>query len=212
MKAVCYLRVSTSEQSDSGLGLEAQRTAIAAECTKRGWHNTQLFEDAGFSGATLNRPGIEEALAELDRCGPNAVLVAAKLDRIARSVLHFAEIMERSRKNGWALVCLDLGVDTLTAQGKFVASIFASFAELERDLISQRTKAALAVKKAQGVKLGRPPSIPPDVLKQIHELRKAGLSLRATAEHLNQAQVPTAQGGIKWWPETVRTAERHELL
>ena len=84
-------------------------------------------------------------------------LVVAKLDRLSRSLLDFAALMERGRKRGWNLIALDLGVDTSTPSGEMMASVLATFAQqFERRLIGQRTKDALAVKRSQGVVLGRP--------------------------------------------------------
>jgi DNA invertase Pin-like site-specific DNA recombinase len=89
-----------------------------------------------------------------------------------------------------------------------MAHVLATFGQFERRLISQRTKEALAVKKASGVRLGRPPTLPQSVVQRIQRLRARGLSLRAIADSLNQDGVPTAQGGAKWYPATVR----HVLL
>jgi DNA invertase Pin-like site-specific DNA recombinase len=142
-----YVRVSTGEQADSGAGLEAQRMAIRLACEQRGWELVGMVEDAGFSAATLARPGITQAF-DLVESGGASVLVVAKLDRLSRSLLDFAAVMERSRRKRWALVALDLGVDTTTPQGEMMANILATFAQFERRLISQRTKDALAIKTA----------------------------------------------------------------
>lgn len=88
--------------------------------------------------------------------GDACTLVVSKLDRLSRSLVQFAELMERSRRKGWSLVALDLGVDTSTPAGEMMASVLASFAQYERRLIGQRTRDALAVKREQGVRLGRP--------------------------------------------------------
>jgi DNA invertase Pin-like site-specific DNA recombinase len=83
-------------------------------------------------------------------------LVVAKLDRLSRSLVDFGSIMERARKKGWSLAALDLGVDATTPAGKMIANAMATIAQFERHLIGERTKAALAVRKAQGAKLERP--------------------------------------------------------
>jgi DNA invertase Pin-like site-specific DNA recombinase len=83
-------------------------------------------------------------------------LVVAKLDRLSRSLVDFGSIMERARKKGWSLAALDLGVDTTTPAGEMIANAMATIAQFERHLIGERTKAALAVRKAQGAKLERP--------------------------------------------------------
>ena len=153
---VGYIRVSTSEQADSGAGLEAQRAAIRSEAERRGWQLVHVFEDAGASGKSLNgRRGLQRALEAIE-AGTAEGLVVAKLDRLSRSLLDFAALMERARKGGWNLIALDLGVDTSTPAGEMMASVLATFAQFERRLIGQRTKDALAIKRAQGVVLGRP--------------------------------------------------------
>lgn len=81
--------------------------------------------------------------------GQADALCVAKLDRLSRSLLDFAGLMERSRKRGWSLVALDLGVDTSTPSGEMMASVLATFAQFERRLIGERTRAALAEKRAR---------------------------------------------------------------
>jgi DNA invertase Pin-like site-specific DNA recombinase len=200
---VGYVRVSTAEQADSGAGLEAQRAAIRLACEQRGWELVGVVEDAGFSAATLARPGITEAFA-LVESGNASVLVVAKLDRLSRSLLDFASVMERSRRKRWALVALDLGVDTKTPQGEMMANILATFAQFERRLIGQRTKDALAVKRAEGVKLGRPRSLSVEVTERVWRMHRRGTSLRQIAHRLNTDGVPTAHGGACWYASTVR--------
>ena len=92
--------------------------------------------------------------------GDAAALVVAKLDRLSRSMIDFTALMATAQKQGWALVALDCAVDTTTPAGEAMANVLATFAQFERRLISQRTREALAVKRAQGVRLGRPPTLP----------------------------------------------------
>lgn len=202
MRVIGYLRVSTAEQRESGAGLDAQRTAIEAEASRRGW-KVEWIEDAGISAKDLRRPGIQRALALLAD-GEASALVTAKLDRLSRSLLDFAGLMDRARAEGWALVCLDLNVDTTTAAGEMVASVMASFAQFERKLIGQRTRDALAAKRAAGVRLGRPRSIPRHVRDRIVSERDAGKGWSAIAAGLNEDGVPTAGGGIRWHDTTVK--------
>jgi DNA invertase Pin-like site-specific DNA recombinase len=173
-----YVRVSNEEPITSGLGLEAQRT-IVAECERRAWDPVEVYEDAGVSGKSLvGRPALQEALSAV-RSHVSSALIVAKLDRLSRSLLDFAGLMEDAREEGWALVILDLGVDTTTPSGEMIANVMATFAQFERRLIGQRTKDALAVKRRQGVRLGRPPSLSADVVKRIKRERRAGRTLRA---------------------------------
>jgi DNA invertase Pin-like site-specific DNA recombinase len=206
MRAVAYTRVSTSEQADSGAGLDVQIAAIELDCRRRDATIVERFEDAGFSAKNLKRPGIQQAL-DLLGTGRADALVVAKLDRLSRSLLDFAALMERARREGWALVALDLGVDTTTPSGEMMANVLATFAQFERRLIGQRTKDALAIKRAQGVKLGRPRAVPGEIIDQIVAMRASGTTFAAIATQLNECQVPTGHGGACWHASTV-----HALL
>lgn len=197
-----YVRVSTEEQATSGLGLADQRRTIAAEADRRGWH-VEWVEDAGYSARDLRRPGVATALDRL-ASGEARTLVVSKLDRLSRSLVDFAGLMARAQKQGWALVALDLGVDTTTASGELVANVMAAVAQWERRIISDRTKAALAMKRAEGVRLGRPLTLASSLRQRIADERATGASLRAIAAGLNADGVPTAHGGAQWRPSTVR--------
>jgi len=116
MKVIGYLRVSTREQADSGLGLDAQRRTISDEADRRGWEVEWLVDD-GRSARNLNRPALVEALALLKR-GNAEALVVAKLDRLSRSVSDFAAVLATASKQRWAVVALDLGVDTSHPSGR----------------------------------------------------------------------------------------------
>jgi DNA invertase Pin-like site-specific DNA recombinase len=202
MQVLGYVRVSTDEQSESGAGIEAQRRAIKAECKRRGWQLVQVIEDAGFSAKALQRPGIQAALQALESGGAKA-LVAAKLDRLSRSMIDFTALMATAQKQGWALVALDCAVDTTTPAGEAMANVLATFAQFERRLIAQRTREALAVKRSQGVRLGRPPTLDAKTVSRIRRERTRGKTLAAIAEGLTADQVPTAHGG-RWHAATVR--------
>ncbi len=202
MRVIGYVRVSTEEQKSSGAGLQAQRRAIITECERRGWHLVEVIEDAGFSAKDMKRPGVQEALQALQD-GKASALVVAKLDRLSRSMIDFTALMGTAQKQHWALVALDCAVDTSTPTGEAMANMLATFAQFERRLISQRTREALAVKRASGVRLGRPPTVPRAIVRRIQRQRKRGDSLRAIAETLNKDNVPTGQGGAQWYAATV---------
>jgi len=204
LRAVGYTRVSTDDQANSGAGLAAQTQAITSECAGRGWELLEVCEDAGVSGKSMKRrPGLLSALS-LVETGEAGVLVVAKLDRLSRSLIGFATLMEQSRRQGWALVALDLGVDTSAPSGKLVANVMASVAEWERDVIGQRTREGLLAKRAQGVRLGRPRQLPEELRNRIRAMRKAGASYPRIANTLNGERVPTAHGGRRWYPATIR--------
>jgi DNA invertase Pin-like site-specific DNA recombinase len=202
-RVIGYMRVSTEEQAESRAGLEAQRAAILAEAERRGWHLVEVIEDAGFSGKSLKRPGIATALEALRRHRADA-LVVAKLDRLSRSLLDLAGLMETATREHWALVALDVNVDTSTPSGKAMASMMGVFAQLERDLIGQRTREALAVKRREGVQLGRPRLLPEAVVARIVAERAEGAALQLIADRLTAEGVPGGQGGQRWYASTVR--------
>jgi DNA invertase Pin-like site-specific DNA recombinase len=197
--------VSTEEQAASGAGMAAQRKAIRAEAERRGWVLIEVIEDAGWSAKDLKRPGIAHAL-ELLRSGQADTLVVAKLDRLSRSMLDFAQLMETARKQSWAVVALDVNVDTTTPSGEMVAGVTAVVAQYERRLIGQRTRDGLAAKHAAGVRLGRRSVLPAAVVERIASERDAGRSLRAIAEGLNADDVATGQGGARWYASSIRAA------
>jgi len=214
LRVIGYTRVSTQEQHDSGAGLAAQRAAIERECEYRQRELVDVIEEHnGQSAKTLERPGMQRALARL-AAGEADILMASKLDRVSRSVVDFGTVIEQAKRDGWALVVLDSDIDMSTAAGKMVANVLVTFAEYERDLIGERTKAALAQKKALGTwearsgntvtGLGRPVLLPQEVVNGIVSDANRGLTLRAIADRLNAERIPTAHGAERWVPETVR--------
>lgn len=201
-----YLRVSTGEQADSGAGLAAQRAAITREAVTRGWENIEFVEDGGFSGGTLNRPGISALLPKLRR---DDVLVVAKLDRLSRSLVDAVGLLETSQRHGWTLVALDLGVDTSTPTGRLVASVMGAVGAWEREVIRERTRDAMAAKKAAGgVRYGHRSSLPDSVQDEVERLVESGLSLSEVARQMTSRGIPTAQGAATWYASTVGSVLR----
>lgn len=200
---LAYLRVSTEEQAVSGLGLADQRAAIASESERRGWQSVEYVTDDGFSAKSLARPGIADALDRL-RAGKAGVLVVSKLDRLSRSLLDFAQLMATAEREGWRLVVLDMQIDTTTPSGALMAHVLSAFTEYERRVIGARTSAALQQLKASGKRLGRPRVMPESVTERIVSERGQGATLAAIANALNADSVPTARGGARWYPSTVK--------
>ena len=196
-----YIRVSTQEQADSRLGLEAQEAALTAEAERRGWE-LRIYRDEGASGKNVN-PGLREALGQL-ASGLADGLMVTKMDRLARSVGHASDILVRAQTQGWNLVMLDINIDLSTPAGEAMANMMATFAQLERRLIADRTKAALAARKAQGVKLGRPRQVTSAVARRIVEMREEGLSYGAIASALTSAGELSPAGRPTWQASTVR--------
>jgi DNA invertase Pin-like site-specific DNA recombinase len=206
---VGYVRVSTTDQGDSGLGLEAQREQIRAECERRGWILLRIEEDIASGKSTRKRPGLERALSACSS-GEAQGVVAAKLDRFTRSLLDFAGLVDQAQRKGFEVVVLDAGFDLSTPHGRAMAGMLATFAQLERELIAERTKTALAAAKCRGAKLGNPAFRPAGkrVSNTIIRLRDSGLSLRATAAELDRRGIPTSQGAALWSAEAVRHVEK----
>ena len=201
---VAYYRVSTDRQGASGLGLDAQRAAVAAFVNGRGELVVEFTEIE--SGRRNDRPELHQAL---DACrARRAILVIAKLDRLARNVAFIANLME----SGVEFVAVDM-----PQANRLTLHILAAVAEHEREMISQRTKAALAAAKARGTRLGNPR---PDLTRMsvassaaaaqfragvssiVVTMRGQGMSLRAIAADLNARGIRTARGR-RWQAATV---------
>jgi DNA invertase Pin-like site-specific DNA recombinase len=201
---VAYIRVSTEEQAASGAGIEAQRLEIERAVSNRDWLLLDTHIDAGLSGRTVSgRPALARALEQVES-GQAGTLLVAKLDRLSRSLLDFASLMKQAQDGGWNVVALDLGIDLSTPAGEFLASVMASAAQWERRIISQRTRDALAAKKANGVHVGRTSQIPDTVRARLIRERASGRSLRAIAKALNDDGIATGQGGGTWYASSVR--------
>ncbi len=204
-----YVRVSTTEQGRSGLGLEAQRAAIVAACAGRGWELVTTYQDIASGKSTNGRHELRRALDDLGARRADGLMVA-KLDRLSRSVVDFGRVLKLSQRHGWALVILDLDLDTSTPTGKLMANVLISVAEWERDAIAQRTKAGLDSKRARGERLGRERVILPALERRIIRMRQRGMSFQAIAGKLSADQVPTPGGGEDWnWTTIKRVARRH---
>jgi DNA invertase Pin-like site-specific DNA recombinase len=201
MRVYGYVRVSTDEQANSRAGLDAQRAAILIEAQRQGWELIEIVEDAA-SGKSMKRPGIERVLTEL-RAGHATALVVAKLDRLSRSMLDFASLMATAQRQGWGVVALDVNVDTTTPSGEMMATVTAAFAQFERRLISQRTKEALAQRKAAGVRLGRERVVSAELEARAHALKASGLSVRKIGAAL-AVEGHHAPGGGDWSPSSLQ--------
>jgi DNA invertase Pin-like site-specific DNA recombinase len=175
-KAISYIRVSSSRQGKSGLGLEAQMNAIYSFCKTEGFEVIGNFQDVD-SGGKNDRQGLEDALVIAKEEG--ATIIVHKLDRLSRDVHYISGLM----KHGVPFIGAELGKDVPS----FMLHVYASFAELERTMIRKRTKDALAVAKARGVKLGT--SIP-KVREVCRESRiaKGNESYESIVPHIKEAQ------------------------
>jgi DNA invertase Pin-like site-specific DNA recombinase len=197
---VCgYVRVSTQEQGQSGLGLTAQRTAIEQACTARGYDLVEMFEEIA-SGRSMERLGLQSAFDAVSS-GKCDGLVASKLDRLGRSVTDVASTIERFARGGHTLVLLDVGIDTSTIMGAAMAQMASVFAEMERKRISQRTSEALRALPRER-RNGRP-VFDESVRQRARDLRAGGLTLAAIGEQLSREGVRPVRGGARLHPTTV---------
>lgn len=207
-RVIGYLRVSTDEQAESGLGLDAQRAMLETEIAHRGWQTVDIVEDAGKTGSNLDRPALKRALRAIARREAD-VLMVTKLDRISRSSADTAVLCDWMHDARASLVALDLPFDTGPDSpfGQAMLSFMAIVAQLERDLGRQRTRAALAALRARGMPTGRP-AVADNVLlvRRIQDLKDEGLSLQAIADRLNADGVPTVRGAAQWTKSSVRGA------
>ena len=212
--AVGLYRVSTAEQGQSGLGLEAQQASVRAFAATQGWTLVAEFFDVA-SGKDDHRPGFQSALARCRQLG--AVLAAARLDRITRRAQTLSQLLE----DGYSVRAADMpGADDLMMR------VYAAMAQKERELISERTRAALAAAKARGAVLGGDrgyrPSAPPcpaaaavfravqadqtahRLWFEVERLRGEGvLTMAGLAQALTERGVPTPRDGQVWTHTTV---------
>jgi len=151
--AVGYARVSTVGQADNGVSLEAQAARIRAWCEANDYTLLDIKQDPGTSGKRADkRSELQAAIAAACRNG--GALIVYSLSRLARSTRDAIDIAERLHKAGADLVSLTARIDTTTAAGKMVFRMLAVLAEFERDLVSERTTAALAHKRRKGECVG----------------------------------------------------------
>jgi DNA invertase Pin-like site-specific DNA recombinase len=223
-RAVAYVRVSTADQADSGLGLEAQQGAIETAAARLGMPVVDTFTDAGVSGGLPleQRPAL---VAALDAIRAGDVLLVAKRDRLGRDVLNVAMI-ERlvERRGARVFSAAGEGSDDDTPTGKLMRQIIDAFAEYERAVIRARTKSAMGVAKKQGRRVGHVPfgkRVASDgrhleedpfelmILNRIRWLRARGFTLDDIATELNQQGFANRQGR-PWKPSFIgQLLERH---
>jgi site-specific DNA recombinase len=213
MKAIGYIRVSTEEQANHGVSLDAQRAKIEAYASLYDIELVEIIVDAGQSAKTLNRDGLQRALGML-KAGEVEGMVIVKLDRLTRSVRDLDVLLENYFAEKFSLMSVGEQIDTRTASGRLVLNVLMSVAQWEREAIGERTSAALQHKKSQGEYIGGAGfgyTVTDAKLKKtkefktvelIQRLRGEGKTLQAIADHLNSEGIKTARGG-KWYPKTV---------
>ncbi len=217
-----YCRVSSVEQATSGISLDAQESRLRAYCAAHGLELVRIDVDRGISAKAMhNRAGLQKALRAL-RKGDAGGLVAVKLDRLSRSTRDVLDLVERADREGWALHSIEERLDTSSPHGRFVVTVLAGLAQMEREQIGERTRHGMAELRRQGKRTSRfPPfgfkwsdgrrvQVPEEqrILKRILRHREQGLGKRRIAKALNAAgcQNPRTQG--LWTPSTLASILR----
>ena len=218
MKAIGYVRCSTQEQADSGLGLDVQTERIRAYCALKGARLVNIIADAGVSGGKplALRQGGQRLLTAIRTRKADSVIML-KLDRGFRNATDCLGTVEAWDKSHISLHVIDLGgnaIDTTSAAGRFMLVVLAGAAEMERNLTRERTKFALAIKKANGQRVGSVPyghDLADDgvtliqndseqaVIEDIRFMRAHGKTLKAIAGALTERRVPTKTGRSRRW-------------
>jgi site-specific DNA recombinase len=199
------------------VSLDAQRARIRAYAEAKGLELIDIVSDEGLTGKTLNRPGLRNLLTRCDR-GEIGHVIVWKLDRLTRRTRHLLSLVEDVfLAKGIELHSVSESLDTSTPHGRFVLTLFGGLAQMERELIGERTRGALAYKRAQGQPTSHPPlgfrpngkrhrmvPVPEELqtVRQILDLWRRGSSYRAIADRLNAQAVPTKQNR-RWHHTTV---------
>jgi DNA invertase Pin-like site-specific DNA recombinase len=197
MKAVGYTRVSTEDQVKEGISLDAQKAKIEAYASINSLELLEIICDEGASGKSLEREGIVRLL-ELVDAGEVVAVIVYKLDRLSRKTLDTLSLIESFESKDIAFHSISERVDTKSATGRFFLTILSAIAQMERDMIAERTKDALAHKKQKGEWVGRVPFgfriqnntllEDPEQIKVIQKakrLRRSGKSLREISRALS---------------------------
>lgn len=215
MKAAGYIRVSTAKQAEEGYSLDAQQKDIERYCSAFGWELTDLYIDAGKSGKNTERPELKRLMSDAAE-GKFEKVVFAKLDRLGRSAKDILTLFDTFEKRDIGLVSLKEQFDTSTAMGRFVRTILAGVAELEREIITERLMGGKGEKVAEGGYVGgylpygyelidgeiRIHDAEAQVIERIFTERQAGRTLEEIADGLTVDGIPTKRGG-RWAKGTV---------
>ena len=208
MRVIGYVRVSTQDQADHGVSLDAQRAKIEAYCSLRDLRLVEVIEDAGLSAKNLERPGAQRILSMVKAREIDGVVVL-KLDRLFRNTADAIETSRLFESHGVAFHSLSENLDTGSAVGKFYFTLMAGLAELERNVTVERTKLALGRKREKGEKLGGHCPFGFDnvegklvaneseqaILTDMRKMREAGYSFQRIANALNGKGVVSKAGG-----------------
>jgi DNA invertase Pin-like site-specific DNA recombinase len=178
MRCAIYARVSTQDQH-----AEIQLEQLRAYAGARGLQVIAEYIDNGVSGAQRSRPALDALMASARRRHVDLV-VCTKLDRLGRSLHHLLEVLGELEALGVEFASLDDGIDTSTPTGRLFLQIRGAFAEYERGLLRERTRAGLQAARRRGRRLGRPRALDPRDRQRLERLRRSGASIRSIAQTL----------------------------
>lgn len=173
-RVALYARTSTLMQST---GLEAQIRALKTYCERNGIENYTIYADEGISGTKANRPQLDQLILAVENGDVGAVVVYS-FSRFARSVTHLLQALQKFDQSKVSFISISENLDTRTSTGRFVFTILAALAALEREILVERVKTGLVNAKAKGKRLGRPQTRPNEL---IRELLLRGFSYRKIA-------------------------------
>ena len=208
VRACVYTRVSTEKQDMEGYSIEEQERLCKAIIESKEWEYTSTYSDPGVSGKTMDRPGLQKMIASIEQGEVDAVVIL-KLDRLSRSQKDTLTIIEDILiANNIILLSVKETLDTSTAWGRAMIGILASFNQLDRENIVQRTTMGRNAKAAQGEYAGgKPPygykavnkelvvdEAEAQVVRMVYAGKAKGLTLRAIAEILNEEGLTNRQG------------------
>lgn len=219
-RAIGYIRVSTEEQAKEGISLAVQEEKILTYAKLWNLGSVEIIKDEGRSAKNLKREGVQKVI-RLVKEGEVKHLIIYKIDRLSRDAVDLLTLVKRLFKpNNVQLHSITERIETESAAGKFIFGIFAHTAQLERDLISERTTAALQWKKKNGQDLGTAPlgfemkdkkfyevAAELQVVQEIKRLRRKHFTFRAIARQFNEEGIATKQGK-RWHPGTVHKIVR----
>lgn len=196
--ALLYARVSTSQQANEGISLDAQERSMRQAAELAGFTEIELLREEGRSGKSIKgRPVLRDALSRLADGSADALFVT-RIDRLARSTQDFLSIVDQAHKYNWRLVLLDLNLDTSSYQGRFVVTIMSALAEMERAIIAERQKDIHKDRREQGLvwgkDLGPKKRVSEETVTFIVQKKQEGLSLHGIARELNAKGISTGYG------------------
>lgn len=217
-RVIGYVRVSTEDQAEGGVSLAAQRRRVEAYAAAHDLDLVAVEADEGLSAKRLaNRPALQRALERLRRREADG-LVAVKLDRLSRTTRDVLDLVARAEREGWALHSIEERLDTSSPHGRFVVTVLAALAQMEREQIGARTRSAMAELRRQGRRASRfapfghrftDGLVVPDegeqlILARMVAMAAEGLGPRRIANTLNRAGLANPRTGRVWHYGSVR--------